>query len=360
MRKSFKKFVVFTMTCMLALTPVTAFAAEGDIEEAPATGDASGSGEIEGIVNKDVFCVTLPTIDDSADTFDFILDPQGLIAATTGGSLGSSTYEDGASLLFHNSADDATTDYSSQSDVVEILNKSTFDVDVTVTAEVSDLTDATAEAEGTYAIVMKDSDSYTSDTDTSMYLALDIDGTETAITADGATATKKIDKVPEGSYEVTYTSEDGYQYTLKDSVTEFPKAELSLTGSCNTTATVDWEAAKNATPGVELTWSVDKHVDGPSIAITTAGVVTFSNLTAEKNVDATKIVTYGTASNTTPSALNTANVTFNTDNWTAADGGTLIMTLADGYKTFYAGDTMVLKATLSDGSTITGSVTFPE
>lgn len=357
MRKSFKKFVVFTMTCMLALTPVTAFAAEGDIEDAPATGDASGSGEIEGIVNKDVFCVTLPTIDDSADTFDFILDPQGLIAATTGGSLGSSTYEDGASLLFHNSADDATTDYSSQSDVVEILNKSTFDVDVTVTAEVSALTDATAEAEGTYAIVMKDSDSYTNDTDTSMYLALDIDGTETAITADGATATKKIDKVPEGSYEVTYTTEDGYQYTLKDSVTVFPKAELSLTGSCNTAATVDWEAAKNATPGVELTWSVDKHVDGPSVSVTAAGVVTITGLTGDCKY--VSMATSGTASNTTVAPTASQDISYDTTNWTEAEGGTLVCTLSSVFPTYYAGDTMVVYVYLSDGSTVTGSVAIP-
>lgn len=359
MRKRFKKFVVVTMACMLTLTPMTVFAEDTDSTTAPATGDLTGSGDIEGIVNKDVFCVTLPTIADNADTFDFILDPQGLIKATANAAH-SGDFEETASLFFHNSAADAAKDYSSTSDSLEIVNKSTFDVDVTVNAEVKNLTDATSEAAGTYEIVMKDTNSYTEDTATSMYLALNLDGTATALAAGTTKATATIDKVPEGTYEVTY-SEGNYAYTIKDDADDstFDTAKLSLTGSCNTSADADWDAAKDAAPSVEVTWSVDKHVDGPSISITTAGVVTFSNLTAEKNVNAKDMVTYGATKNTTPAALDSKQVSFTTDNWTAADGGTLIMTLGASYKTYYAGDTMTLKATLSDGSIITGTVTFP-
>lgn len=354
MKKSFKKFVVFTMVCMLALTPMTAFAA--DSTEAPAEGSASGSGDIEGVVNKDVFNVTLPTIASEATTFDFILDPQQLIKATANAAHSDATFEDGASMLFLRADTTKTKDYEDQSDVLEIVNKSSYDVDIKVTAALTGLSDEA----GTYKIVAKDTDSYTDDTSTSMYLALTLGSDTKAITADGLTSTATIAKAAEGSYEIAY-ADGAYKYQLKADVEDsaFSKTTINLSGSCNTSADADWDAAKEAAPKVDLTWSVDKHVDGPSISITTAGVVTISNLTAEKNANGAKITTQGTASKTTPTALSSS-VTYNTNNWTSADGGTLIINLGASYPQYYAGDTMILKATLTDGSVITGSVTFPE
>ncbi|MBQ8526918.1 MAG: hypothetical protein IJ429_00465 [Lachnospiraceae bacterium] len=362
MKKSFKKFIVFTMVCMLALTPMTAFAADGDITTAPAEGSASGSGEIEGIVDKDVFCVSLPTIAEDSDIFNFILDPQQLIAETDAAAFDvGTTFEEGASLFFKSVVSgntisaNSTDDYASQSSSLIIRNKSTFDVDVDVEAELKDLSDEA----GTYTIVPKDAEDYTDDTNTSMYLAVKLGDSTTAITAEGATASATVSKVDEEDYEVVYTEEDGYKFELKDDVTEFPATSISLAGSCNTNAEVDWEAAKTAAPSVDLTWSVDKHSDGPTVSITPAGVVTISGLTAEANTNVSMMTTRGTNANTTAVALDPKNISWNVDNWTEADGGTLVGTLGANYPVYYAGDTMIFSVGLTDGTTITGTVTFP-
>ncbi|MBQ8197880.1 MAG: hypothetical protein IJZ76_00430 [Lachnospiraceae bacterium] len=361
MKKSIKKFIVFTMVCMLALTPMTVFAADTDVTLAPAEGSASGSGEIEGIVDKDVFCVSLPTIAENSDIFNFILDPQQLIAETEGAAFdGGTTFEEGASLFFESVVSgnsisaNSTKDYASQSSSLIIKNKSTFDVDVDVEAELKDLSDEA----GTYTIVPKDTEDYTDDTTTSMYLAVKLGNSATAITADGATASATIAKVADDSYEVVYTDEDGYTYELKEDVTEFPATSISLAGSCNTNADVDWEAAKTAAPSVDLTWSVDKHSDGPTVDVSTAGIVTISGLTAEANIDTEKITTFGTVK-TNVEGINATAVTWDDANWTIENGGTLIMNLGQTYVDYYAGETMTIKIGLTDGTTISDSVTFP-
>jgi len=358
MKKSFKKFVVFTMVCMLALTPMTAFA--DDSTTAPATGNASGSGEIEGVVDKDVFCVSLPTTSDATDIFDFTLDPQSLIAETEGEAYDEDiTFEEDATLFFNTavsgnsvSSNSATT-YASESASLIIKNKSTFDVDVDVTAKLTGLSDANK----TYTIVPKTDENYTNDTTTSMYLALNLGGTDKAITAEGITASSTIEKVADGSYEVVY--DNGYTYELKEDVTEFPTSMISLKGSCNSNAEVDWMPAKDAAPSVELTWSVDKHMDGPQVTISTTGLITITGLTAAQNTDFLTWTTKGTANNTTPTSLDANQVTFGTENWTKENGGTLLCQLGSGYVVYYGGDTMILTIGLSDGTTVSGSVTFP-
>lgn len=355
MKKSLKKFMVFTMACMLALTPVTALA---DITDpATAKGDTTGAGELEGVVDKDVFCVKLPTIAEDSDIFDFVLDPQMLIAATEGAAYAEdATFEDGASLFFATAVSgnsisvNDVADYAGTSSALLIENKSTFDVQVSVEAKLKDLEDSAK----TYSIVPKASDDYTDDANTSMYLALNLGGATTAITAEGVNASAVISAVPADSYEVKYDEDSSeYTYELKDDVTTFPASYISLTGSCNTNETVDWMAAKNAAPSVDLKWSVNKP-----ITVTVSGcVVTIEGLTGDRNY--VSMTTAGTLNNTTPDKPATKNISYNATNWTEAEGGTLICTLSPNYATWYAGDTMVVTITLTDGSQVSGSVTFP-
>ena len=141
-------------------------------EEPSSEGTSSGTGTLEGTVDTDVFAVVLPT--DSESAFDFILDPEGLIAATDEAHYSGKTFEEGKALYFSNAAADKTTDYSSKSDLLDIINKSSMKVDVSISAALTDNTD----------IKLAASKTFENDTDTSIYLALiDGDEAETALTA---------------------------------------------------------------------------------------------------------------------------------------------------------------------------------
>ena len=80
---------------------------------------------------EDTVFVELPATEESSP-FNFILDPQRLITETDGAKYGSSTFEAGATLFFENS--DSIYDFSSQSDMLTIMNKGAVPVEVTVTA----------------------------------------------------------------------------------------------------------------------------------------------------------------------------------------------------------------------------------
>lgn len=224
---------------MLLGSTVTAFADEGT---------ASGTGTVEGVVKKDVFNVVLPTESTANSALAFILDPQGLIKETSGSAHTGKTFED-ATLYFPNTGDK----YTGTSDEFEITNKSTVDADVSVKATVTDNDGITLSTDKTFA----------NDTSASMYLAIvDDDHTDgVAIEADGATVTSKIDKAPDGAYKITYdTDSSEYKYDIDSGFQgSYSKYTFKLTGASN--ANGDWEAAKDVTPKVSLTWTVTEHED---------------------------------------------------------------------------------------------------
>lgn len=89
------------------------------------------SKDLKAMDPEDTVSIELPTIKEPSP-FNFILDPQRLITETDGAKYGSSTFEAGATLFFENS--DSNYDFSSQSDMLTIMNKGAVPVEVTVTA----------------------------------------------------------------------------------------------------------------------------------------------------------------------------------------------------------------------------------
>lgn len=297
MRKMVRKFMALTMVGVLMATPLTAFAATGTTEETtePATGNATGAGELEGFLTEDdeIFSVTLPTDDNSAPTFKFTMDPQNLLKQTDG-----SNYTTTDTVLFSTK--------TGTSNELSITNNSQFDVDVSLNATMSGLS-------GTdYAIAMaadktfKDADNNVL-TDTSLYLGLvyetaaansvdAVASTEKAITADGITEKVTLGGMPT-NYEIGKDAGDNYIYKkIASPATATGVAKFKMTGACNPNA--DWSAiddlATPAAPTVKVVWSVEKHKENEDCTFTaseTVGVINYTKGAGTGELDRIESIT---------------------------------------------------------------------
>lgn len=260
MKNSIKKIIATAMSATLVLSSsVLAFA-----DDNVANGNTSGTGSMEGTVSTDVFNVVLPTIPADDTTFNYILDPEGLIEKTESAKYAGKTFEKGATLYFANTATGAAYDYSSTSDSLTVINKSTMDVDVTLNATISAVDGISMAADNSFQ-----------DSRTSLYLAL-TDGTSSAAidATEGATITATVDAAPEEAYEYNWnTTENKYEYKIVDDLTNITFSEYSfqLTGACNTNG--DWSGLTDAAPVVAVTWTVKEHAAAPSVAETTAKMI---------------------------------------------------------------------------------------
>lgn len=266
MKKKLIAVTALAMSCAMFFTPVSHAAVAdttADSEDA-AKGSATGSGEVEGIINKDIFKVVMPTDADTTN-FAFILDPQGLIKATSSDTDKKHTesFEADASLFFKNS----DGNYSHVSDPLSVTNKSTGIVDVTLTATAGDLKSASDAAEAYNINLAENSTFAENDSSTSIYLGLIAgDDAPIALTAkDGATVTKTLDAAPEGAYKTIYdTANSKYDYVLDSTfdASKFSALTFKMEGACNTNADAKW--VESAAPGVEVAWTLEKHKVAPS------------------------------------------------------------------------------------------------
>lgn len=333
--RNYKKILAAGLAVSMVMgSSVVAFAAEGS---------GSGSGSLDVVEKSDVFDVVLPT--DSGTTFDYILDPTGVIKATEAEKYGGATFADGATVFFANAAttEGGSVTYSATSDAIKAVNKSTMDVDITVKASVADVSGITMASSGTF-----DAD----DTSAGLYLALkdsDTNNSDTAVTADGVELSSTIAALAD-AYETKYV--DGkYVKQLKTDATGFEEYSFQLTGACNPKG--EWAGLTEEPPVVSVVWSIeDPTVTGPRVTLSPSGEVNIVNLEGSYTSfvlnDGTDDWTLGGADGT----------------WTAWDDA------ADAEKTFQLGDnwmsgylagkTVVIKVGLPDGTTIeSAAVVFP-
>lgn len=253
MKKRFKKFVaVLTATTLLLSTSMFAIAAESEDGATSAGGTISGNGTVEDYLDKDVFKVVLPAVSD----VDFTIDPQGLL-----GVADENAYTLGAGAVYFANVSGNSTTYSNVSDPVAVGNKSSYDVDVKLTVNLT-------AADG---ITMVDSAEDLEDaTVPSLYLAFQEadDDAATAITEATTVATaKQVAGIPEAddAYEIVAESDGAggytYKYVLSENYEGTPaEASYTLTGACDKTA--DWSSVKDLTVKADLVWSVVKHEEG--------------------------------------------------------------------------------------------------
>jgi len=316
---------------MIISSAMPVFAADATTE--PATGSISGTGTIEGYVDKDVFTVTLPTV----TTTNFSVDPQELKLAVdadyevdeTKATAGS--YGDKVIFNYTPEGGSAAGDYTKSADI-KVVNKSTFDVDVKVDAAVTGLkTDD-------YDIALVEDVTASDVTGPAISLVL----TDSANTLTGTTegsATKGTDKKLTGTDSFTYkvaksvdvdkayeVKKDGnvYTYKIKDTVSDVAFNEVILNVSGAVKKNADWtDFNKAATKSLklEVTYSVTKHVDKPTIATT--------SLTWAKGSDATINFSLGTTGATGVKEIKYVNgsgatVNLATSNYTATSSAITI------------------------------------
>ncbi len=256
MRWNYKRGIALILTATVVLSSyVTPLDTRAASNISSGGGNPSGSGSFEGTL-ADVFQVVVPTLPGSINEnqiyntpYDFILDPKGLAA---NGSLAGKTLEPDATMYFENLEAGAQYNYSSTSDALAVINKSTIDVDVKLTAAIT----------GLGGIKLAGDPSFPYDTRTSVYLALkDGDGQMSTVDEYGA-AIKTTLKGRKDAYKVIWdAAANKYRYELKapdilaNENIEFEKYTFRLTGGCNPANS--WtKVAGEVNANITVTWIV--------------------------------------------------------------------------------------------------------
>lgn len=246
--KKFKKVLALALAMTLVVgSSMTAFAAESTPGQSTTV---EGTGTVEGSVNTDVWNVVLPETVSGDNTYDFILDPEGLIAETDAVKYSGADFEEDANLFFQVVSGSGVA-YSATSDAKKIVNKSSYAVDVTVSATVTAGTGVAINPDATFA----------NDTTASIYMAVEDSASHLAAVAANGTVSvvSTMAAAKDGSYEVVYDTESAsYTYELVDSPAADAFAEYSfqLTGACNSAA--DWSDLTEVEPTVQVVYKVDK------------------------------------------------------------------------------------------------------
>ena len=235
-------FALMISLVLIVLEIVPVYAAEGGTE---------GTGSVLlPTVKEEIVSVVLPTVGEISP-FDFIIDPQGLIYETGAAKYGGGSVEEGANLLFHNYRVE-NYDFSRNSDMLTVTNKSTVPVKVRITARIADIEN-----------LMMDQDGVFDDDTLAIYLAVvDDEGNESPLSEDGEVVIEiEMKKAPSGAYIYRYNEEnDTYEYSGTDNgEIEFDRYSFGLRGACNTAA--NWENI-SVSPKVTVMWEVEPLLSG--------------------------------------------------------------------------------------------------
>lgn len=276
--KNLKRFTAIALAGTMVIgSAMTVFATD-------TAGVAEGTGSYEGGEMKyPTLSVTLPTI--PAGTYDYIADPNGLIAATSNGKYTGATFEsaeNGATGVFFQT-DAANKQYTHKSAAQKVTNENAQDIDVTVKLEQKTAGDAIIEYadSATFAADDKKNKLYLAITDDAA-----TDANVAALTANGAaTVTATVAGVP-GNYDPGYNATDGkYEYTKKTSgLATWNECSFKLTGAINKNAT--WGDEVNF-PEIKVTWSYEEHSDSYLSASTVSA--TNNTLTIKGGATVTKV-----------------------------------------------------------------------
>lgn len=285
MRKT-KKILAAVLAATLALAP-TAVYAEEVTDAAAASGSATSTGELEGYVDEEAFCVVLPAV--SSDALKFALDPQGLLTIKDN-TYATDTAVTAGAIVFPESTNTTKT-YSS---IFTAVNRSSYDVTMSLDLSVenaspSGLTfvdsaedavsgdglnlylalvpeksyvglnttgDAATVATGS-AIV----DSYTADPATSYAFAIDNSSLK-------ATAAYNL-QGNEDNYSIVATATSAaigastYEYQLDEDASDWKAVGFSITGKCNKNA--DWSDYLSNSDELtcKLAWTLTKTTGTP-------------------------------------------------------------------------------------------------
>lgn len=278
--KNYKKIIAMLLAATMTMGSTGVVFAGGS------EGFGTGEGELDIVKNSNVYDVVLPTA--TEDTYNFILDPTGVIKASAGEKYGKDlTFKDGVSMFFKNTKlGDSDNDYTDSSDVLEIVNKSSTEVKVDVKATVTDIdTQKLPFVTGVDAFKADDA------AIPEIYLALSDTETTNAqtvaiSTADSENKAELPQKTLDGAeseYETKWNeSAKKYEKVLKENPddSKFAKYGFKLTGACNTgaAATDAWANLSDIQPKVEVVWKVTvPYETGASVQLNKNGTITVND-----------------------------------------------------------------------------------
>lgn len=332
-----------------------------------AGGESTGEGTLDQVKDKEVFSVVLPTTQETANIFDYILDPTGVIAQTNAekySKTATASFTPGKTMYFKNApaSGNTTIPYTDESDPITAYNKSNIDVEISVEASI---------ATPSGIVLSSTSVATASVASPSMFIGVKASGSNTvnAITtqAKQVIATSSIASASE-AYKIKYNeADDEYKLVLKDNVknlkptdaafaTTFESYSFVLTGDCSKAG--NWKSVTEV-PAVSLVWTIEKPegaVEASSpLSVSPTGLITHTGLTADRKYVSMKI----TNKNGTFD-IGDAPAEWNLDNYDEATGGSYTCQLGDFWmetlRGFSGGKVTV---TLSDGSTVEADINIP-
>ncbi len=251
-KRTFKRLAALLVSSTMIIGSCFTVFAEGET-----TAAADGAGTYEGgEMQYPTLSVTLPTITSGA--YNYIADPNGLIAATSGAAHTGKTFTGTTGIFFPTTA----STYTADSEAFTVKNQNAQDIDVTIKME-----QKTAGAE---SIAYSDTATFGSDDKAKkLYLAV-TDGAESdpqvsALTSAAAATLTTTVAGKTDNYEAGWTSQGGYKYQLKTGDLTWNECSYNLTGALNTNAT--WEDSLTF-PTITVTWSFAEHSDAPAAPTT--------------------------------------------------------------------------------------------
>lgn len=362
--KNAKKMMALALAASMVMgSSVVAFAADASTP----SGGTQGSGAVEGHVDKEVLNVVLPTVEAGKSLFSYTMDPERLIQGTS-----AAKYAEGA--VFPVAGSDTgvyfltgTNTYANTSNAYQVINKSSCDVELKVKVKAT---------KGTDSIDLAASSTVASTgTDPNLYLGLKVGegGTPTVLSETEQSITKRISGSQSNFDVAVRTKADDtkeYVYQAKEGAdaTGWKAMNISMEGAVSalpiaattTAPTVDvtWEYKKadTNTPNANTSEEVLYKVTGPQITVSTSGLISVTNVTADKNFASVDI--------TVPSGakydVNTNPVNWNTSNWSSENGGSITGQLGSEWMTWLVseGGNITLTLNLTDGTTATCTQTL--
>jgi len=346
----FKRIVATAMMTIMALgSSMTAFA--GD-ESASANG-ATGTGKSTNHLDTEYVQWTLPTSSSVAETFNFWVDPEDILAKADklpDGTEAKDYHND--DLVYFKVSENGAVSYNSTSNSVSMNIKNYVSANVTVKATLKNST-------ATRIPFAKDADELAANTTAekaSLLLKLNVGTSSNAIVDEGSSAEYEVAGQPD-NFGVSLNSAANaetisYKLTPSENAT-WSSVSINLSGKASKGEVTDSLIA----PQVELTWDI-KSTAGPKVTVSSEGVITMSNLTSEKlwaglTVSFTKdgvLEEYDFGSD--------SRISWNNSNYDFSEGGTTVATMNEAWQTYCAGLTITATMTLSDGTTVTGTGTI--
>lgn len=316
-------------------------------------GTAAVQGTVSSNINADTNSDYVVTVDDLTinDTYTYSgteskwkagdgSDATVTITVMESNGSAAGTVADGDTVTVSGATAAVAGGYSSSSDEVKFTGQNSVDVDVTVAATVT-ATDADKDIE-----LVEDADALTAATTPALLMTLKVGSDTKVITSDGATAKATIQGVADNFEVKADTSNNKFVFGPKASVdpTTWKTTTVQLVGKTNQK---DIPAGANAmtVPQITLTWTISKHITGPSAVVSPSGLITVSNLDAG---DTAVTVTGATivAEGVDETALNSRSSVWNV---TASEAK---IQLSDAWVDLLDGKEATVKITLSSGNPI--------